>query len=132
MAAALRAKADIVGYCRAYSSVLLGLDSNNSEGAPAAGAAAAEKQLNTVETVNGIPRAAAVAAAIDSNRVDAHDFTMDVYPDARDQTRKQLIANYEGEHWIKTALVHLAGQEGGGPLIDYFYQLVPAARMSTD
>ena len=130
MKAALKAKSDVLAFCHAYASVLQGFEANRA-GAGAQGATAAEQILAKGEASTGTPRAALTAAAQKRGK-EGHDFSLEVYDGVRSTARDSLKTKYESEHKVKSFLVHLAGQEGGGPLVSYFDQLVPADRMPAD
>ena len=130
MKAALKAKSDVLAFCHAYASVLQGFEANRA-GAGAQGATAAEQILAKGEASTGTPRAALTAAAQKRGK-EGHDFSLEVYDGVRSTARDALKTKYESEHKVKSFLVHLAGQEGGGPLVSYFDQLVPADRMPAD
>ena len=126
MQAALQAKADIISYCKAYDTVMKGFDL--PAGSRAAEGGAAAKQVLASRANVGLPREAISAAARQSGR----DFALDVYPALRQQTRQELIRKWDSEHKVKAFLVSLVSGEGGGPLVSYFDQLVPAERMPTE
>ncbi len=125
MDAVLAARDDIVAYCSAYAAVSQGYEHKGGGKAAEEGAAAARAALK--KGAKGTKPEGLVA---DAKRAAGGDIKMEVYPLFRAEARKKLVADWNRNHRVKSALysIVLMGDIDGGPLGGYFDQVIWADR----